>query len=171
MRGKYKRDWLKGFWAKIQVLGPDECWPWLGSRLKKGYGHVTLNQKVSTTSHRVLLEITSGNELPKEIDACHSCDHPWCMNPDHVFPGTKSQNTQDMIRKGRTNYHRPTKRLLDWKKAEKIREVTARTPIGRGKSGSFRAPLFRRLAKKYKTSVRAIQKAAAGETWYLPKPS
>lgn len=40
-------------------------------------------------------------DLPKGVNACHSCDNPKCYNPAHLFPGTQQQNMDDAKRKGR----------------------------------------------------------------------
>lgn len=39
--------------------------------------------------------------LPGNIEVCHTCDNPPCVNPAHLFPGTASDNQIDSLRKGR----------------------------------------------------------------------
>ena len=33
--------------------------------------------------------------------ACHKCDTPWCVNPEHIFIGTAKDNSLDAHAKGR----------------------------------------------------------------------
>ena len=35
-------------------------------------------------------------ETLKEGIVCHHCDNAWCINPDHLYLGTASQNTKDI---------------------------------------------------------------------------
>jgi hypothetical protein len=49
---------------------------------------------------RVAYEVYIG-PIPKGLLVCHTCDNPRCHNPEHLFIGTHSDNSQDMWNKKR----------------------------------------------------------------------
>lgn len=51
-------------------------------------------------AHRAAYLVFNG-EIPKGKSIMHSCDNRSCVNPDHLSIGTRKQNTQDMVNKGR----------------------------------------------------------------------
>lgn len=76
------------------------CWEWTGGKNNVGYGFVRDGDKMRT-AHRVSYEMHNNTTIPKGMCVCHSCDNPLCINPDHLWLGTRKQNSEDMIRKGR----------------------------------------------------------------------
>lgn len=47
------------------------------------------------------LEISLGRDLGMEEIACHICDNPICCNPRHLYAGSRKDNAQDAIDRGR----------------------------------------------------------------------
>lgn len=77
------------------------CWVWTGAIGKNGYGTLTVNKKFKA-SHRIAYELYKG-EIPKGLEVCHTCDNTKCVNPEHLWVGTHSQNMRDKYNKGRSN--------------------------------------------------------------------
>jgi hypothetical protein len=76
------------------------CWLWIGTTLSNGYGTVCIDTK-NILAHRHSWQVHRG-EIPKGLSVLHRCDTPACVNPDHLFLGTHTDNMQDMVRKERT---------------------------------------------------------------------
>ena len=91
------------FWAKVDRRGPNECWPWKGTRLPTGYGTLWVNEKQAKDyTHRIAWSIENG-PIPAGMFACHSCDNPPCCNPAHIFVAPPAGNSADRNQKGRTS--------------------------------------------------------------------
>ncbi len=78
---------------------PNGCWEWKRSRQLSGHGSICFKIGVFR-AHRVSYLAFKG-EIPKEMCVCHSCDNPPCCNPEHLWLGTKKDNSIDMWKKGR----------------------------------------------------------------------
>lgn len=84
------------------LIWPNSCWIW-GLRVdKQGYGRINFNSKTEQ-AHRISYKAFRG-DIPNGMCVLHKCDNPTCVNPDHLFLGTKKDNVQDMILKGRANF-------------------------------------------------------------------
>lgn len=75
------------------------CVLWLRSVAPFGYGILTFGKKVWNT-HR-LAWVAYNGPIPDGLCVLHKCDVPGCLNPKHLFLGTRGDNCRDMIAKGR----------------------------------------------------------------------
>jgi hypothetical protein len=85
---------------KIKIDNNTGCWIWQGGKNNLGYGMMRDGKKMRT-AHRVSYEEHTQTKIPSHLVVMHSCDTPLCVNPQHLSLGTRSDNSKDMMRKGR----------------------------------------------------------------------
>jgi len=90
---------IQRFWNKVNVGDLDDCWEWQGSKSFDGYGRLSVSGK-TIASHRISWVISNG-KIPKDLCVLHRCDNPGCVNPNHLFLGTRKDNVYDAMRKNR----------------------------------------------------------------------
>lgn len=99
---------LLRFIEKHSIPEPNTgCWLWEHTLSHKNYASITDPRKPirylesdKLVVSRLVCEAMHGN-LPPDLVARHTCDNPPCVNPSHLIPGTKKDNTQDSLVRGR----------------------------------------------------------------------
>ncbi len=95
------RDAEERFHSSYVVDLETGCWLWQGSpRGSNGYGRISVGGKL-VPAHRYSWSLHNG-PFDQSLMVCHKCDVPLCVNPDHLFLGTATDNMRDCKRKGRT---------------------------------------------------------------------
>jgi len=103
MPAKFTSEQIEqNFWQNVNRGG--ECWLWNGKMNVQGYGVTYANYKgnIYWNAHRLSYGIHHGS-IPKRYVVMHTCDNPWCVNPEHLRAVTQLENAADCKRKGRNN--------------------------------------------------------------------
>ena len=135
-------------------LGP--CWEWIGSLQKNGYGRFHIDPKNKPHAHRAIWIMVNG-EIPKGLFVLHECDNPKCVRLDHLRLGTRQDNVDDMMAKGRRADTHGGKSPSHKLTSVQVDEIRNRYALG----GTSQ----RKLAKEYGTCKSTIGYIVRREYW------
>lgn len=159
-----KRSLQERFWDKVdRSAGENGCWPWTAYKNCKGYGRITVEGK-SVYAHRVAWELDHDRPVPTGLHVCHTCDHPPCMRPLHLFIGTASDNQRDSVVKGRNQL--PNNRG----ERQGRSKLTAEDVVAIRQEYAAGCMTQNKLGKKYRVSQPHISDIVRHRTWsHLPE--
>ncbi|WP_341918621.1 HNH endonuclease [Polaromonas sp. YR568] len=139
---------------KVVRLPFSGCWIWMGYTNAGGYGSMSApggNQLV----HRAMYE-KHAHKNASGLYVCHACDVPSCVNPDHLFIGTPTDNARDRASKGRS-----APKYGEFSGRAKLNERAVREIREMRKLGAFPKD----MAPIYGVSISTISNVATGKTW------
>lgn len=147
---EYILDRIKAFYSKIKI---DEsgCWIWVGCTNEK-YGMIKF-KKTNLGAHRFSYKYIKKIE-PGDLNVCHTCDNPLCVNPDHLFLGTNHDNMKDASIKRRLAYGE--KHYRNRLKEKEIKEIQRLSKLGLSQT---------QIAKVFDIEQTNISHIILGKNW------
>lgn len=145
------------------------CWEWQGTK-RNGYGRLVVGSRKdgtrkSVSAHRASYEHFVGY-IPDGMEICHKCDNPCCVNPDHLFAGTRQDNVNDRERKMRN--------ITFCGEEHPKAKLTKKIVKAARQERAYKGTSYLELARRYGVNKKTMQSAIKGKTWkcvpYLPEP-
>lgn len=167
------------FWRKVNKDGPipkhcpelGPCWIWTGKTNQYGYG-IAWTGFTEVRAHRAGFEYQVG-PIPDGLMVLHKCDNPACVRGTHLFSGTKKDNAQDALKKGRLGAQiRTIKRLWAGRfrvtmtgenapqsKLKEAQVLEIRKLYKKGVYGTYR------LAKRFGVCQQTVHEIVTNQIW------
>lgn len=137
------------------IKGDDvnDCWGWLGAKGVNNYSIFKIKYERYRAS-RVSYFLEYGID-PENLDVCHTCDNPICINPKHLFLGTRLDNMKDASLKNRMCKGGDNiKSKLKESDIPKIKEIYSKGGISQLK-----------LSKQFSVSQAIIARVISSKLW------
>ena len=132
---------------------PEECWEWQRSLTSRGYPRTSHRGVRTIMVHRLAYEVHKG-PVPPGISVCHKCDNPKCVNPNHLFLGTVTDNQRDKFWKGRHPHCGTHGRARMTDDEARMVRATAKCPDD-----------YRRFARQFGVGYGTIYNLVRGNSW------
>jgi hypothetical protein len=134
------------------------CWIWSASQRPGGYGSTNVRTTGYYLAHRAAYAAFIAPP-PPDMCVCHKCDTPACVNPAHLFIGTRAENNWDKSRKGR---HRGANLKGETNPGSKltnlaVEEIRSADVSRRGSKTE--------MARKFGVSPATITRVLSGNCW------
>lgn len=158
MRGETLELNVDRFWSKVRKT--DTCWEWQAGICGSGYGGFSVKTKDGNKNRHthVVSWILTNGDVPAGMCVLHTCDNRKCVNPDHLFLGSRLNNVQDMDKKGR----RKTKASNGSTNGfSKLNEESVRLIRERFQRGELQSA----LAKEFNVTQVCISQITLRKTW------
>ena len=143
------KDPLTRFASRWELRDGSDCWWWTAGVGSHGYGSFhadgspVLAHRWSYVHHHGL--------IPPDMDVRHSCDNRRCVNPAHLSLGSRKQNMEDAVARGRIA--RGERSGLAVLTDEVVRQIRSMT-------GSNQA-----IANQFRVSRETIRRVRRGTHW------
>ena len=87
-------------WFAAPKKEQNGCRLWLGRVNSDGYANFEIKSKYYSAA-RTALERKLGRKLKPKKEACHTCHVRSCVEPSHLYEGTRLSNMRDRVTAGR----------------------------------------------------------------------
>lgn len=140
------------FWSKADKITKSPCWRWTGWLDRDGYGRFKANKQLFQ-AHRYAFFLATGSHADG-LHVRHSCDNPWCVNPDHLEAGSQLDNMSDRNGKGRTakGEHNGRAKLTQ----SQVDEIRSWRKLGAS---------YRGIASRFGINDKTVRQICSGKLW------
>ena len=133
------------------------CWEWTRAKNSTGYGQLWVNGRL-TVAHRFAWARARGR-IPRGMYVLHKCDKRDCVNPQHLYLGTYSDNLLDRHTRNPKSFRRGHEHSNSKLSTEQVREIRRLYRFGSREFGTYA------LARRFKVSKRTVWLIVNRETY------